>query len=194
MSVPLRSPYSVVCNSLLALSTLVLAAPARGETCRANVSVGGKKATLANCAVAVYDNAGVTLWLTEQPVTGEELSTFQLNSYPQDKDPSGKARTMMHLGFCPGGGAAKADPKAVRSVELSLSHSSSLMLQRQWVANLPGDTYVKFERLSGELKPGGSFAGRVTGKAPDDASYSWEVDFDLVLPEKSAAAGPGCGS
>lgn len=194
MSAPLRSSYSTACAALFALSTLALAASARAETCRASVSVGGKKATLSHCAVAVYDNAGVTLWLTEQPVSGEELSMFQISSYPQDKDPSGKARTMMHLGFCPGGGSPQASPKAVKSMELSLSHGSSAMLQRQWVANLPQDSWLKIERLSGELKPGGSLAGRVTGKSADDASYSWEVDFDLVLPEKAAAAGPGCGS
>jgi hypothetical protein len=122
------------------------------------------------------------------------MSTFQLNSYPQDSGPDGKARTMMHLAFCPGGGAPQANAKAVRSMELSLAHASSPMLQRQWVANLPADSYVKIERLAGELKAGGTLAGRVTGKSPDDASYSWEVDFDLTLPAKAAAAGPGCGS
>jgi hypothetical protein len=181
---------------LLSAPLLLLAAaaaPAYGDACRANVVVGGKKATLGHCAIAVYDNAGATLWLTEQPVTGDELATFQLNSYPRDKDPAGNARTMMHVGFCPGGGAAKASSGAVRSMELSLAHASSMMLQRQWVAELPKDSYLKIERLSGELEPGARLAGRITGKSPDDPSYSWEVDFDLTVPEGGAAAGPGCG-
>ena len=44
------------------------------------------------------------------------------------------------------------------------------------------------------LAAGGKLAGRVTGKDANDSSYSWEVDFDLTLPAKGAAAGPGCGS
>ena len=193
MSAPLRSLFSAPGTSIFLLALSVAAAPAGADTCKASVSVGGKKATLSNCAVAVYDNSGVTIWLTEQPVAGDELSTFQINSYPQTKDPAGKARTMMHIGFCPGGGAAAANPKAPKSMEISLAHASSVMLERQWVANLPKDTWVKVERLTGELAPSGKLAGRITGKSPDDASYSWEVDFDLTLPAGGAAAGPGCG-
>lgn len=178
---------------VLAFLLVTLASPALGDTCRADVSVDGKKATLAHCAVAVYDNAGVTLWLTEKPISEDERSTFQLNSYPRDSDPAGNARTMLHLGFCPGGGAAQASAAAVHSVELSLAHASSAMLQRQWVANLPADGWLKIERLTGTLAAGGKLAGRITGKAPDAPSYSWTVEFDLTLPEQGAAAGPGCG-
>lgn len=180
-------------SALSALLVASLAPPAFGDTCRAEVTVDGKKATLAHCAVAVYDNAGVTLWLTEQPIAADERSTFQLNSYPRDTDADGNARTMMHLGFCPGGGAAQASAAAVGSVELSLAHASSAMLQRQWVAELPADGWLKIERLTGTLAAGGKLAGRITGKAPDAPSYTWTVEFDLTLPDQGAAAGPGCG-
>jgi hypothetical protein len=71
---------------------------AAADTC----SVKGKMETqsfeLKSCAVAMYDNAGVTLWLTEKPLPAETVAMFQLNSYA---DLSG---TSMSIGFCPGGG------------------------------------------------------------------------------------------
>jgi hypothetical protein len=53
---------------------------------------------------------------------------------------------------------------------------------------------LKIEKLSGDLKSGGRLAGKITGsKNVDQAPYSWDIDFDLALPAKGAAAGPGCG-
>jgi len=31
-------------------------------------------------------------------------------------------------------------------------------------------------------------------KKSDDLNYNWEIDFDVQLPKKPAAAGPSCGS
>jgi hypothetical protein len=59
---------------------------------------------------------------------------------------------------------------------------------------LPGDrANLKIEKLSGELKAGGRLVGKLTGgKKEGERPYSWDVDFDVALPEKGAAAGPGC--
>ena len=120
---------------------------------------------------------------------------FQLNSYPKDTYSVGKPRSMMHAAFCPGGGASQASPGAVKSVELSLSHASAPLLQRQWVFQLPKDTELRVEKLSGTLAPGGRLAGRITGgKTSDLLKYAWTADFDLALPAKGAAAGPRCGN
>jgi hypothetical protein len=164
------------------------------DKCTAKVVIAGKSATLANCAVAMYDSKGVTLFFTEKPLTAEELSTFHLNSYAEDKDSAGKPRTMMHFSFCPGGGKSpQPSPAAVKSVEVSMADASNIMASRQWVADLPRDKWLKIEALSGELKPGGRLKGRITGGQKSDGDYSFQADFDMALPEKDAAAGPGCG-
>jgi hypothetical protein len=83
----------------------------------------------------------------------------------------------------------------VKSIELSMSSASSVMLQRQWVFDLPKDAKeLKIEKLAGTLSPGGRLSGRITGgKTSDGLKYSWEADFDLEIPAKKAAAGAGCG-
>ena len=103
---------------------------------------------------------------------------------------------MMHLAFCPGAGKPEADPAAVKSVELSVNHASSFMISRQWVFKLPENKEnVRFEKLAGTIDPGGKISGHATGgKTSDEQKYSWDVTFDLTLPAKSAAAGPGCGN
>ena len=100
----------------------------------------------------------------------------------------------MTVGFCPGGTGPVPSPDAVKSVEMSIGHSSSPMLGRQWVFDLPADKGLKIQKLSGSLKLGGRLAGKITGaKKSDDLDYSWDIVFDLALPAKAAAAGPGCG-
>jgi len=155
---------------------------------------GGKAVTLKHCAVAMYDEKGVTLFFNEDPIPAEEAAAFQWNSYPKDKDVSGKPRTMMTLGFCPGGAGPTPGPGAVKSVEMSLNDSSSPMLGRQWVFDLPADKALKIQKLSGNLKLGGRLAGKITGgKKSDELDYSWDIVFDVALPAKAAAAGPSCG-
>jgi hypothetical protein len=54
---------------------------------------------------------------------------------------------------------------------------------------------IQVEKVSGELKPGGRLTGRITGgKLSDGLKYSWEADFNLHLPAKSAFGGVSCGS
>jgi hypothetical protein len=178
---------------------LILASAVCGraeEKCVVRAVIGGKETLLKHCAVAFYEGENsVTLYFTETPLSAEEAKTFQMNSYAKDSDSSGKPRTMAHLAFCPGGGKATPDAAAVKSVEMSMNHASGPLLGRQWVFELPRDKEFKIEKLSGDLKLGGSLAGRVTGgKLSDQLKYSWQIDFDLPLPEKAAGAGPGCGS
>jgi hypothetical protein len=181
---------------LLAAAILALAAAAQAEDkCLAKAVIGGKPVALKYCEVAMYDEKGVTLVFMEAPISAEEVEAFQWNSAPREKDVSGKPRTMIELGFCPGGGKPAPSPGAVKSVEMSVNHSSSPMLGRQWVFDLPKDKELKIKELSGNLALGGRLAGRMTGaKKSDDLNYSWEIDFDVQLPGKGAAAGPSCGS
>ena len=57
----------------------------------------------------------------------------------------------------------------------------------QWVVKAPKD--FKAEKMTGEIKPGGTLTGRIVGQR---AKTSWTLDFDMNLPAKDAAAGFGC--
>jgi hypothetical protein len=145
---------------------------------------------LKSCAVAMYDQKGVTIWFTEKPLSAAEVEKFQLGSYA---DLSG---TSMYMAFCPGGAkGGAADAKAPGSYEWSVEHASSPMLMQSFLFKSPADKAQKIEKLTGELKPGGRLAGkiRVSTKLDQGQAYSWDADFDVALPAKGAAAGPGCG-
>lgn len=184
--------------ALFAALILAFSAPAAAaESCSVKAVLGGKPVTMKHCVAAVYeDQHSVTLWFSDAPFTAAEIDMFHLNSYAKDKDEAGKPRTMMHLAFCPGGGKPEASPGAVKSVEMSVNHASSFMISRQWVFELPKDKKnLTFAKLAGSIDPGGKISGRATGgKTSDEQKYSWDVTFDLALPAKSAAAGPGCGN
>jgi hypothetical protein len=48
-------------------------------------------------------------------------------------------------------------------------------------------------RRGGQLKRGGKLSGKVTGAiAGHKPAFSWDLQFDLVLPQCAAGAGPGC--
>jgi len=79
--------------------------------------------------------------------------------------------------------------------ERSLDARDSLQHRVGHEADLRGGANLKIEKLSGDLKIGGRLAGKITGaKKEGEQPYSWDVDFDLALPAKAAAAGPSCGS
>jgi hypothetical protein len=163
------------------------------DRCVGKAVLGGKTVTFKSCAVAVYDNSGVTMVFTEAPLSAEELSTFQLNSYPPESDAGGKKRAILSLAFCPGGGKPTPSPSAVKSVEISANDGASPMGLQDVLALPAQKAHLKIEKLSGELKAGGRLAGKITGsKSVDEKPYSWDLDFDLALPAKAAAAGPGC--
>ncbi len=172
---------------------LVAAGVAGGASAADKCSAHGKmeKETfeLRTCAVAFYPSQNsVTIWFTEKPLSAEALEKFEIGSYA---DLQG---TAVSFSFCPGGGKAKADPKAAKDVEASVRHAASPMLQQSWVFS-PGDKALKIEKMSGELKPGGRLAGRITVKKTLDQGqvYAYEADFDVTLPKRTAAAGLSCG-
>jgi hypothetical protein len=182
---------------LAASVALAFAVGAQAEgKCSAKGLMGGKKFEMKHCAISYFDDEhSVTIWFSETPISADEAKTFELSAYPPDHDASGKPRTMLHLSFCPGGGKSSPRPEAVPSVEFWMNHADSPLLGRQWVLQLPKDKELKVEKLSGDLKLGGRLAGRVTGgKMSDGLPYSWEIEFDLPLPAKSAASGLSCGA
>jgi len=184
--------FSIVFASL-ALVDPAARAVDKADKCVAKANIAGKAVTLRNCAVAVYDNSGVTLWFTDVSLTADELSTFQMSSDAKTTHADNRMRTMLSLAFCPGGGKATAAAASVKSVELVANEPTPGAWQ-SFVFALPADkANLKIEKLTGELKAGGRLAGKVTGgKKEGERPYSWDVDFDVAIPEKRAAAGPGC--
>ena len=163
------------------------------DTCNMKAVLGGKPVTMKSCAVALYDSEhSVTLVFSDTAFTPKEVETFQEYSNAPDKDAAGKPRTVMHFAFCAGAPAPNA--AAVKSVDTGVDVAGSPLLGRQWVFELPKDKdTLKIEKLSGDVKPGGRLAGRITGgKQSDGLKYSWEADFDLALPAKSAFGGLSC--
>jgi hypothetical protein len=179
---------------MLVLGTLVAAAPDAWaqNKCTAKGVMGGQAFNLAYCEVAYYDGSnGVSIWFSSTPITPDERAFFQLSS---SEDRFQKGRTMVHLGFCPGGGSATPSPKTAKSMELGFKHATVMDLgpQEQWVLE-PTSKGMKVERLAGELKKGGKLTGKITGEIPGKKPpFTWDLDFDLTLPQKAAAAGPGC--
>jgi hypothetical protein len=159
--------------------------------CTAKGQMAGQAFNLAYCEVAFYEGSpAVTIWFSSTPITAEERDFFQLSS---SADRFKKGRTMVNLAFCPGGGTAVPSPKSARNVELGFKHATVADLgpQDQWVFDPAKDKQIKFETLTGELKKGGKLSGKVTG-AIAGRKFDWDLQFDLVLPQRAAGAGPGC--
>ncbi len=174
---------------LCVLALLAAGSASAEDRCLVKGKMQTQSFELKSCAAAMYDNKGVTIWFTEKPLPAATVETFQLNSYA---DLSG---TAMYIGFCPGGNTSVAGPKAAKSVEVAVKHASSPMLSQNFLFD-PGKTSdLKIEKLSGDLKPGGRLVGKmkVNTKLDQGQTYSWDADFDITLPAKAAAAGPGCG-
>jgi hypothetical protein len=130
-------------------------------------------------------------WFSSTPITPEERDFFQTSS---SADRFRKGRSMVHAGFCAGGGSAVPSPKTAKSVEIGFKHATVLSLgpQDQWVLE-PADTQIKIESLTGELKRGGKLSGKITGAiAGQKPAFSWDLQFDLVLPQRAAGAAPSC--
>jgi hypothetical protein len=160
------------------------------DKCLVKGSFGGKPVALKNCAVAFYDGKSVTIWFTEAPLAGEELDNFRLSSYPKNKDPQNRSRTMLSLAFC---APAPPSPAAVKQVSIEANHSSSPMLNQSWLLDYPQEKDVKFVKLAGDLKPGGRLAGKVSGtKKEQDTVFTFDADFDVQLPQKQGGAGLSC--
>jgi len=179
----------VLAAALAAVPTGALAQ----NKCKAKGVMGGQAFDLAYCEVAYYEGSqGVTIWFSSTPITQEEREFFQLSS---TEDRFKKGRTLVHVGFCPGGGSATPSPKTAKSVEIGFKHATVMDLgpQDQWVLEPAKDKSIKVEQLAGDLKKGGKLTGRITGAIPNKKPpFNWDLDFDLTLPQKAAGAGPGC--
>jgi len=180
---------------LFAAASLLLVAntSTAQNKCVAKGVMGGQKFELAYCEAAYYAGSnGVTIWFSGTPITPDERAHFQLSS---SNDDFKRGRTMVTVGFCPGGGTPTPSPSTAKSVEIDFRHATvrDLGPQQVWVLEPKTDKQIKVERLSGELKKGGKLSGKITGAIAKPASpFSWDLEFDLVLPEKAAGAGPGC--
>jgi hypothetical protein len=177
------------------LAAAIFVAAATGVSaqskCTATGQMGGQAFNLANCEVAFYEGGpSVTIWFSSTPITAEERDFFQSSS---SADRYRKGRTMVQLAFCAGGAAPS--PKTPRNIEIVFKHATVANLgpQDQWTFDSASDKQIKFEALAGELKKGGKLSGKVTGAiAGKKPAFDWDLQFDLVLPQKAAGAGPGC--
>ncbi|MEP6998155.1 MAG: tetratricopeptide repeat protein [Betaproteobacteria bacterium] len=162
-------------------------APARPNKCSATGTMEGEKFTASNCAVSLYgDQHSVAIWFNEDPISPPEAESFQISSYA-DGAQGGKQRTLVQIMFCPGGGATTASPSAVKSIDLNTNHAKSPLAGIQWVVESPKD--FKVEKMTGEVKPGAMLTGRIVGNR---SKTSWNLEFDVRLPQKDAAAGMAC--
>jgi hypothetical protein len=183
---------------LILVFLLALATPGFAEDkCSVKAVIAGKAVTMKYCAVALYDSENsVTLDFSDSPFASKEIEAFHESSEMPDKNTEGKPRTMLHFAFCPGAGKPVMNSAGVKLVEIAVNVASSPLLGFQSVFELPKDKdVVKIEKLSGDLKLGGKIAGRITGgRTSDGQRYSWEADFDMKLPAKSAMGGQGCSN
>lgn len=177
----------------LAIAALLVAGTAARaaaeDHCVARGKMQDQSFELRHCAVAMYDNASVTIWLTEKPLPADKVDTFHLNSYAELKG------TAMSVALCPGGGKPAVNPKAVGDVAFEVNHAASPMVSQTFLFPAKTSKDIKIEKLTGELKPGGKLAGKmkVDTKLDRGQPYSWDLEFDVTLPAKNAAAGMGCG-
>jgi hypothetical protein len=62
-----------------------------------------------------------------------------------------------------------------------------------WASHVRQKRNGPVESLTGELKRGGKLSGKINGAiAGQKPAFSWELQFDLVLPQRAAGAGPSC--
>jgi hypothetical protein len=149
--------------------------------------MGGEKFAATNCVVSLYgDQHSVAIWFNEDPIAPAEAENFQMSSYA-DGAKGGKQRTMAIIMFCPGGGKETAAASAVKSIDLNTNHAKSPMVGIQRVVEAPKD--FKVEKMTGEIKPGGTLSGKIVGNL-DKTAFTF--DFELNLPAKEAAAGMSC--
>ena len=170
-------------------AVVAAAAPslARPNKCSAMGTMEGEKFTASNCAVSLFgDQHSVAIWFNEDPISPEEVENFQTSSYA-DGAKGGKQRTLVTIMFCPGGGATTASAAAVKSIDMSTNHAKSPLAGIQWVVESPKD--FKVAKMAGDVKPGAMLTGKIVGSR---SKTSWNLEFDVKLPDKDAAAGMTC--
>jgi Sel1 repeat-containing protein len=155
--------------------------------CSATGTMGGEKFTATHCVASLYaDQHSVAIWFNEDAIAPAEAENFQTSSYA-DGAKGGKQRTMAIIMFCPGGDKETASAAAVKSIDLNTNHAKSPMAGIQRVLEAPKD--FKVEKMSGDIKPGGTLSGKIVGNL-DKTAFTF--DFDVNLPAKDAAAGISC--
>lgn len=158
------------------------------DRCNASGQMDGQAFSATHCVVSFLgDQRSVAIWFNEDPITANEADGFRMSSYA-DGARGGKPRTMVQIMFCPGGGKPIATAAAVRSIDLNTNHAKAPLAGVQTVLEAPKDFRV--ERMSGEVKPGGSLSGKIIGRR---GKSSWNLDFDVTLPADESAAGMSCG-
>jgi len=158
------------------------------DKCSATGVMEGEKFTAKNCAVSLFrDQHSVAIWFNEDPISPAEVESFQLAS-DVDGAKDGKQRTLVRIMLCPGAGSATASPQAVKSIDFSTYNAKSVLAGVQWVVESPKD--FKAEKMSGAVTPGAILSGRIVGAR---GKTTWNLDFDVKLPAKDAAAGMSCG-
>jgi hypothetical protein len=172
--------------SATAAAATTAAAPVKTR-CSATGTMGGEKFAATNCVAALYGGEhSVAIWFSEDPITPAEAQAFQWSSYTEgSKD--GKQRTMAIIMFCPGGGKETAAASAIKSIDLNTNHAKSPMAGIQRLLEAPKG--FKVEKMTGDIKPGGTLSGKIVGNIDKTALT---FDFELSLPVKQAAAGMGC--
>ena len=180
-------PGSTAASGSAPKAAVASSAPVKTR-CSATGSMSGEKFTANNCVASLYgDQHSVAIWFNEDPIAPAEAENFQLSSNA-DSAKGGKQRTMAIIMFCPGGGKEAAAASAVKSIDLNTNHAKSPMAGIQRVVEAPRD--FKVEKMTGEIKPGGTLSGRIVGSL-DKTAFTF--DFELRLPTKDAAAGMSCG-
>jgi len=161
--------------------------------CVAKGQMGGQPFSLTSCEVAYYESSkGITIWFSSTPISSEERDFFQTSS---SADRFRKGRTTVVLSFCLGEGGTVPLAKNAKNVEIGFKHATEVNLgpQDNWVFEPATDKQIKFEALAGELKRGGKLSGKVTGAITGQKPpFSWDLQFDLMLPQRAAGAGPSC--
>jgi hypothetical protein len=158
------------------------------DQCSATGLMEGEKFIAKNCAVSLFgDQHSVAIWFNADPISPAEAESFQISSYV-DGAKAGKQRTLVRIMFCPGAGSTTASPQAVKSIDFSTNNAKSVLAGVQWVVESPKD--FKVEKMTGEVKPEAMLSGRIVGAR---GKTTWNLEFDVKLPAKDAAAGMSCG-
>jgi hypothetical protein len=180
------TPGSAATADSAAAATAAATTPVNTR-CSATGTMAGEKFAATHCVASLYgDQHSVAIWFNEDPIPPAEAESFQLSSYA-DGAKGGKQRTMAIIMFCPGGGKETAAASAVKSIDLNTNHARSAMAGIQRVVEAPKD--FKVEKMTGEIKPGGTLSGKIVGNL-DKTAFAF--DFELNLPAKDAAAGMSC--
>jgi hypothetical protein len=169
------------------LSACALGAQAQNK-CSATGLMAGERFVANNCAASVFeDEHSVAIWFSEQPISAAEAEQFRISASAHDSK-DGKQRTLIQITFCPGGGGTRASVTAVKSINLSTNNAKLTIPPVQWIVESPKD--FKVEKMTGEVKPGGTLAGKIIGSRD---RWTWNLEFDVRLPEKDGLAGLSCG-